>query len=158
MLCPGCAEGSAPTTPTASTTATTTPAGRIEGPTLELLEREGVVNKQLQFRLMRLQGEKGVDVLFQCPTKCGHFLVDRAPDLVVRSNNELAVRVGRCKCGRGVCSSCHQLVEDSGMETHICPTAQAPDLAHDRAALAFMKTVAKKCPQCNLFVEKTGGT
>ena len=134
--------------------------GKISGKALSFLEKHGIIEKEFQFRFMRKQ-EEFEELFFECPAKCGNYLVDVDPTYVLRKD-KVAVRVERCPCGQGVCVQCHQPVKDVDFETHVCPevgkkTKQLQQIQNDHATLALMKKLGKKCPNCNMFIMKNAG-
>ena len=134
--------------------------GKISGKALSFLEKRGVIEKEFQFRFMRKQ-EEFEELFFECPAKCGNYLVDVDPTYVLRKD-KVVVRVERCPCGQGVCVQCHQPVKDGDFETHVCPevgkkTKQLQQIQDDQATLALMKKLGKKCPNCNMFIMKNAG-
>ena len=130
--------------------------GKISGKALSYLEKHGVIDKEFQFMFMRKQ-EELEELFFECPAKCGNYLVDVDPTYVLRKD-KVVVRVERCPCGQGVCVQCHQPVEDKDLETHTCPDgSQAKSQQDDIATIALMKKLGKKCPHCNMFIMKNSG-
>ena len=134
--------------------------GKISGKALSFLEKHGIIEKEFQFRFMRKQ-EEFEELFFECPAKCGNYLVDVDPTYLLRKD-KVVVRVERCPCGQGVCVQCHQPVKDGDFETHVCPevgkkTKQLQQIQDDQATLALMKKLGKKCPNCNMFIMKNAG-
>lgn len=146
-FCPGCKE----TAPEGETP----DAGRIESKALTFLEQHDVVDKEFQFRFMRLQNAKE-ELFFRCPAACGNLLVDVDPRFVV-NKGDVAVKVERCPCGVGVCVQCHQQVADDNMDSHTCPAMAKSRRVNDKAARELMGKLGKKCPNCDMFVIKDGG-
>ena len=128
--------------------------GRISGKAMTFLERKGVIDKEFQFRFMKKQDETE-ELFFACPAKCGKFLVDVDPTLIMRKG-EVSTKIERCPCGEGVCVQCHQLVEDSQFEKHKCPEL-TKGTATDAETLKMMKKLGKKCPNCSMFIIKNEG-
>lgn len=108
--------------------------GRINGEAMTFLQRKGVVSKEFQFRFMRQQDEHE-ELFFECPAKCGNYLVDAKPTFVLRDNDEVGMNVKRCPCGVGVCVQCHALVPDADFETHRCPETDETRAQDDQAGL-----------------------
>ena len=130
--------------------------GRITGKAMTFLERRGIITKEFQFRFMRKQEEEEGPSFFECPWKCGNFLIDVKPTYVLKGGDVLT-RVERCPCKKGVCVQCHQKVEDSKIESHKCPDKNRSQAQDDVATLAWMKKVGKKCPNCSMFLVKNAG-
>lgn len=148
VVCPGCHDnapaGQAPE------------GGRVEGKALTFLERHGVIDKALQFRLMRLQTREEEELFFQCPAPgCSELLVQTKPQLTLHGS-KVVVRIDRCPCGAAVCVGCHQVVADGETTQHECPVASA-DTSGDAASLLLMQSIGKKCPRCRMYVMKNGG-
>jgi len=134
--------------------------GKIDGDAMSFLEKQGIIDKEFQFQFMRKQ-EEFEELFFECPAKCGNYLVDVDPTYVLRKDKVVA-RVERCPCGQGVCVQCHQAVKDEDFETHCCPEVgkkgkQLQQLQDDQATLALMKKLGKKCTNCNMFIMKNAG-
>jgi hypothetical protein len=129
--------------------------GRIDGKAMTFLQRHGVIEKQFQFSFMKKQNEKE-ELFFECPAKCGNYLVDIDPTYVMR-NHAPAVKTERCPCGKGVCVQCHQLVPEDQFFTHRCPEAKIDHSMDDAATLSMMKRLGKKCPNCDMFIIKNEG-
>eukprot|EP00948_MAST-09A_sp_MAST-9A-sp1_P000748 g748.t1 len=130
--------------------------GYIGGKALSFLQKRSVITKELQFRFMREQ-TKNEELFFQCPGKCGNFLLDVDPTLVRGNDGKIKVKIERCVCGVGVCVQCHALVPDKEMTTHKCPQAKKSKLQEDLETQSLMAKMGKKCPKCSMFVMKNGG-
>lgn len=146
-FCP-CCEGEAPP-------GVTPEGGRITGKAIAFLYRHGVVDKEFMFRFMKLQ-RASEQLWFECPAKCGNFLIDKDPTLIVRGG-ELVVHVQKCPCGKAVCLQCHQLVPDEEMRSHRCPDGRRGILETDEASTQLMSRIGKRCPNCSMFIEKNSG-
>ena len=104
-------------------------------------------------------------LFFECPAKCGNYLVDVDPTFVLRkeinahncSLERAAVKTERCPCGRGVCVQCHQLVPEPEFYKHRCPETKAESKYDEAASLQLMKTLGKPCPNCGMFLIKDEG-
>ena len=114
-----------------------------------------VITKEFQFSFMREQN-KDDKLFFECPAKCGNYLVDVDPTFVLR-NERAAVKTERCPCGRGVCVQCHQLVPEPEFYKHRCPETKAEHKYDEAASLQLMKTLGKPCPNCGMFLIKNKG-
>ena len=120
--------------------------GKIDGQALTFLQRRNVIEKEFQFRFMRAQNEDE-ELFFECPAKCGNFLIDVDPTYVLR-DSAVAVKTERCPCGKAVCVQCHQLVSEKEFYSHRCPEAKRNQEYDDAATMATMKKLGKKCPHC----------
>ena len=52
---------------------------------MTFLQRHGVIEKEFQFQFMRKQNENET-LFFECPAKCGNFLIDVDPTYVLRDS------------------------------------------------------------------------
>jgi hypothetical protein len=156
-------------------------AGSIEAGALTFLERRGIIDKEMQFRFLRLQRESTNETFpsfFNCPAGCGNQLQDRDPEFMVipRGLTEAAgfqrvAKLGKCKgltkagevCGARVCVQCHVLVTklpapkaDGSWYDHKCPDLDKAE-ERDAATEALLRGIGKKCPNCGAFILKNGG-
>ena len=129
--------------------------GRIDGKAMTFLQRHNVIEKEFQFQFMKKQNEDQ-KLFFECPAKCGNYLIDVDPTYVLRDHAP-AVKTERCPCGQGVCVQCHQLVSEADFFTHRCPESKIDHSIDDAATMAMMKKLGKKCPNCNMFIIKNDG-
>ena len=163
VVCPGCHDD----------TAHATSSGRpgravrslVTGQALTFLQKSGVIDLKLQFRIMKLQGELTTP-FFECPnTPCGRLLVDSNVQVVHRTGTGGVtvhqVDVGLCECGARVCVGCHVVVSPASVEKHMCRQAQ-PSVAEAKAAYQLMEACMKssagqRCPKCQTYVDTRGG-
>eukprot|EP00949_MAST-11_sp_MAST-11-sp1_P000634 g634.t1 len=132
--------------------------GRIDDKALTYLERQGVIDREFQFRFMKNQKGDDGELFFACPAKCGNFLVDDDPIFVLKGDG-VRPRPERCPCGAGVCLRCHSLIPADEMDTHKCPEAKdsASSALEEAKTIETMKKLGKKCPNCNMFIIKNDG-
>jgi len=136
-------------------------AGRIEGPALTFLEKRGVISKDLQYRFMKQQ-RRGVEEFFRCPANCGNYLKHKDPEwknlIVPGKAGPISRRIqapGKCPCGVMVCLRCHLQLDRKDFLSHDCGLDKMNPM--DAKTLAKMNQLGKRCPNCNNFIEKTGG-
>jgi hypothetical protein len=129
--------------------------GKIDGEALTFLAKKNIITKEFQFRFMHQQN-KGEETFFECPAKCGHYLVDQDPRYVKR-NNSAAIRTERCPCGRGVCVKCHQLVPEKEFRNHRCPTKTNNNEEVKLSDKEIKDLNMKNCPNCDNIIYRTRG-
>lgn len=147
--------------------------GRIDEAALTFLQQRGVITKAFQFRFEKQQNKAlEVETLesFECPGKCGEFLVATGPycdehkigeHFTDPASGTVGIRLGECpSCSCFVCIKCQVRVpqeEGKAAPMHRCegdaPVAAEPDAA----SLALMAAIGKMCPVCGAFIEKNEG-
>jgi len=156
-ICPACrAEGGAKTRHY--------PKGLIEDQVLTFLQNKGVISKEFQFRFMKQQNkDKKEGRFFACPAKCGHYLIHQDPltesKIVEGSSGPRLIersKPGMCPCGAIVCLRCHERLDPEIAEFHACGRYHK-NARVDEATLRELERSGKKCPNCQKFIQKTGG-
>ena len=100
--------------------------GRILRPALTFLQQRNVITKEFQFRFvtaMKRQAREELDDYFECPKKCGNFLVVEPDKVALKVTKDeqgqfrAVVRLGKCpECGGVCCPKCKKPVtlDDDG--------------------------------------------
>lgn len=136
--------------------------GRIEEPALHFLQQRGVISQEFMVRFLKQQ--KGDQKLyFRCPARCGHLLESQNAQFVKTRNGSISTKPGKCPCGALVCVRCHQIVQSKedaeakmSRKVHKCPPRKE-GAAMDASTLKMLNSLGKKCPRCEMFVQKNGG-
>ncbi|GAB5356323.1 hypothetical protein AAMO2058_000281000 [Amorphochlora amoebiformis] len=136
--------------------------GKICGKALTFLQRRGVISRQLQFRIMKQQMEKGEKEFFECPNGCGNFLIPNAPVFdtkIVQGKtgpvSKTWCKPGVCECGQLFCMLCKATMDSDKVDEHLC--ADKRNIKMDEKTKEMMKKLGKPCPNCGNFIEKIGG-
>ena len=139
-------------------------AGHIGTDALSFLEQRKVISKEFVFRFARQNTSPDsqdathddAPSYFECPAKCGRFLVDQQVEFLTDEIHGVPVmKLGACPCGTCLCLSC-KLEENLSAATHQCPSANGGDEI-DALSLALVAKAGKKCPKCKSFVQRTEG-
>eukprot|EP00470_Lotharella_oceanica_P012902 CAMPEP_0170187640 /NCGR_PEP_ID=MMETSP0040_2-20121228/42216_1 /TAXON_ID=641309 /ORGANISM="Lotharella oceanica, Strain CCMP622" /LENGTH=259 /DNA_ID=CAMNT_0010434729 /DNA_START=90 /DNA_END=869 /DNA_ORIENTATION=- len=140
------------------------PKGLIEDEVLTFLQKRGVISKEFQFRFMKQQNKgKKEGKFFACPAQCGNYLIDQKPltesKIVEGSSGPRLIeraKPGMCPCGAIVCLRCHEKLDAEIAEFHVCGRYHK-NAKVDDATLRELERSGKKCPNCQKFIQKTGG-
>lgn len=91
------------------------------------------------------QGQQDGEKFFECPGKCGRYLIEQQPSFVVdKHHGMMRMKLGVCLCGTTMCVRCHKRADDmASVLTHRCeggPQGAAPD----PASMALMAKLGKR--------------